>query len=316
MADAQLSFEHLPVVLADQWSWPAIDRRCLRHLERGILEGPGTQHRMFHLYVHFSISQLWIVLYLVLATLDRHGPHSRRLAPLHDLVLAQGIRPRLNPVVHFLLVLQATLEGVKFPVRSPGGASHYIYQSPPLLVGEAGDGTPVVVPSGAGPVGVVRCRSPAPVIVYNGRARPVTSVTWRVTLSNCCTPVGLDVQEHRAVERHSAGPLGFVDVLPPASDVAVMQGAQGIYSTIHTARIVQVRPPPTGGRFAWQSGQVRHTRQRLGNGPHSLIFPVPPRMPEPGHREVDDVGPELFHILVAEPPPLQDPISKVLYDDV
>ena len=105
VADAYQPFKDFFVVSADQGSGSAVERRCLRHLEGSILKRPGPQRGMLHVPVHLSMPKLWIVVHTVLAILNGHGGNPRRLTPLHNLVLAQGYRPRLNPLVQLFLVL-------------------------------------------------------------------------------------------------------------------------------------------------------------------------------------------------------------------
>ncbi len=89
---------------------------------------------MLHVPVHLSMPKLWIVVHPVLAILNGRGGNSRRLTLFHDLVLAQGFRPRLYPLVHLFLVLQAAFKRGKLLAVGPTGRAHRTPQPPPLIV--------------------------------------------------------------------------------------------------------------------------------------------------------------------------------------
>ena len=218
--------------------------------------------------------------------------------------------------VHLFLMLQATLKGGELLGGGPTGRAHHRHQLPPLMVGEAGQDAPVVVLRRTGLVGVVRRPGPPPVVVHPGRARPVGAVARRVTLAPGGATVGLDVQKGGAIERNAEDPLGTVDMLSLTGHVPMVNRAQSVHGPVQAAGVVQVGPTPAGGRLVRQARGVGQTGQGLRNGSHGLIVPVPTSVAEAGHGEVDDVRPELFHLLVAQTPPLQHAAGEVLDDDV
>ena len=187
---------------------------------------------MQHVAVYLSMPELGIVVHPVLAALNGHGGHSRRLASLHDLVLAQSPGPRLYPLVHLFLVFQATFKGGQLLAGGPAGRAHYLHQLLPLMVGEAGQGTPVIVLGRTGPVSVVGCADPPAVVVRKGRARPVSAVARRVTLSHRGTTVGLDVQKSGTVKGDAEDPLGTVDMLSLTGHVAMVNRTQSVHGPV------------------------------------------------------------------------------------
>ena len=134
VADSQQALEDILVVLAYQGAGAAVEHRRFRHLEWSVLKRPRTQHRMLHVPVHLPMPEMRIVVEAVLAALHRHRPHAGRLAQLHDLVLAQGLRPRLDSLVNLLLVLQSAIQGCELVRDRPCRRTHNSDQPAPLVV--------------------------------------------------------------------------------------------------------------------------------------------------------------------------------------
>ena len=115
-------------------------------------------------------------------------------------------------LVHLLLMVQATLDGVE-AVIGPFGAPHELDQGAPLVVGEAGDDGPVVVSARIGAVGVVGRGDGSAVVVDDLGAGPDGAVAGREALAAGLASVDGLVEERRAGEGDAGDHLGEVDVL-------------------------------------------------------------------------------------------------------
>src|SRR6266571_2640131 len=74
------------------------------------------------------------------------------------------------------------------------------------------------------------------------------------------------------------------------------------------------QPQPAGGCPGKPDRNVWPDRA-CARGPHGGVVVVTPGVAKAGHGDVDDVGPELTEILVAQPPLLHHPRTKILHGD-
>ena len=107
------------------------------------------------LLVQLPVAKLRIMLHPVLGTLHRHCGHARCLASLHQIVFLKCLGPLLNTLVHLFLMLKTAAKCGELGRGSPFGGAHYAHQTPPFLLGEAGDGAPVVVTAALGAIAVM-----------------------------------------------------------------------------------------------------------------------------------------------------------------
>ena len=313
---AEHAAEDRDVVRAEQRP-PRLHRhRRRRQLERRLLHRVLADDRMQHRLEHPAVAQLRVVLDAVLVALHRRGAHACRLAAVGQLVLLDGRRPRGDALVDLGLVREATPQRVEPRVGRPLGRAHDRDEAAPLLVGEAGDDGPVVVSITQGAVGVVRRCVAAAVVVEQLAARPVRAVARRVAGTPGPPPVGAEVEERRAGQRHAGRDLREVDVLALAGGAPVVQRGQRGDRAVHAAGVVHVRPAPPGGRRVGQPRQERQPRQRLRRGSERRVVRVRPRLPEAGHRDVDEVGLDRAHLVEGEAPVAQHACAEVLDHDV
>ena len=96
----------------------------------------------------------------------------------------------------------------------------------------------------------------------------------------------------------------------------MVQCAQCVDCAEVAAGVVHVGPAPARGLLPRQAGRVRQAGQRLRYRPHRLIVAVAARVSKARHGQVDDVRPQLLHVLVAEPPSVEHSVGEVLDHDV
>src|SRR5438874_13595380 len=274
--------------------------RGLRHFHRYFVDRPGADLGAGHLGEPFEMTELRVVIDPVLGILANAGRDAGLLQFHHAVVAVFGAGPGLDCGIERILVLQTVLQRGKAAVVEPVAPFGNPRQRLPFRVGEAGDRDPAVLARAA--ISAVR---------RGGLIRRTVAVAAEHA------PIGRPVEYRRASEKYAALALRGVDPLSLAGALAVIdrtEQSQRVTIGAHPVEI-GIAPAHRHRRFG-QTGHLGLSAERRGDRPDRAHAPIGAVRAHPGLLDVDDVGPDRLHHIVAEAQSLQDAGREPLGHDI